>query len=102
MKNPAVSDDSEVLAALKLLTEHPSYKTLVEEMERLETKFFANLARGLATNTAPVDQRVIDEKRGFWKGVRWALVTFPTLSSKEHDRFIKEAVKEADERGGSH
>lgn len=79
------------------LLKHPGYLALVEQMLVAREKYFANLARGLASQAAPVDQREIDEKRGFWKGAIWALKTFPKLTAKDWERYVAEALKESDE-----
>ena len=79
------------------LTTHPAYEVLIREIEAAREKYFVNLARGLAMRNGPVDQREIDEKRGFWKGAIWALKTFPALGSKEFEKLVEEALKEADE-----
>ena len=101
-KHPRAPRTEEVAAQLKQLTELPAFQALVAEMENAEEAWYRNFAAGLAVQTKPVDQREVDEKRGFWKGVRWALKVFPRLSAKEYDRFIAEALKESEARGGSH
>lgn len=78
------------------LLQHPGYKALVEEILAARERYFANLAKGIATQAAPVDQREIDEKRGFWKGAVWALKTFPKLTAKDFEKFVAEALKESE------
>ena len=82
---------------ISALLKHPGLQVLRAEIKVAREKYIANLARGLAMHTDPVDQREIDEKRGFWKGAIWALDTFPTLTAKDWDKFVAEALKESDE-----
>lgn len=78
------------------LLKHPGYQALVAELEAKREQYFANLAKGIATQQTPVDQREIDEKRGFWKGAIYALKVFPKLTSKDWQKFVEEALKESD------
>lgn len=78
------------------LMKHPAYKVLIEELEAMRERYFATLARGIATQTGPVDQREIDEKRGFWKGAIYALKVFPKQTSNDWDKYVEAVLKESD------
>jgi hypothetical protein len=86
--------DPEALELITTLARMPGFERLADEVEGARKEYFANLARGLAMHNTPVDQREIDEKRGFWKGALWALRTFPKQTSNEWDKFVEAALKE--------
>lgn len=83
--------------AIKALTTHKGWDILVKAAGDARDHFYANFAKGLARQAAPVDQREIDYKRGFWRGVLWALKVFPTLTAADFDKAVAEALKESDE-----
>lgn len=86
--------------AISTLAAHPAWAVLEQELGAARERYFDNLARGLATNRNAVDQREIDEKRGFWTGVIWAVSTFPKKKSREYEAFVEEALKESETLGG--
>jgi hypothetical protein len=74
----------------------PGFKRLGEVVKAEQTKYFANLARGLASSQGPVDQREIDYKRGFWQGALWAIQALPKIKTAEWDAFIEAAAKDGE------
>jgi hypothetical protein len=64
------TDDEKMLLAS--LASHPGFPVARSIFEAERDRYFANLAR-LLQRGEPIDQRVIDEKRGFWLGARWIL-----------------------------
>lgn len=52
------------------LTEQPGWPVLVAWIDRREREYFQRLATRLARHPTPVDQREIDEMRGYWRCAR--------------------------------
>ena len=72
---------------LAALTEHPSWATLlevvVEEQERIERAIVR-----AAMRPGGLDQRRVDELRGFVKGLRWFVGT-PMHAEHKLDEYLK-------------
>lgn len=61
---------------LSKLRDHPSWETLRSEYEKVRREEEERLLRKLTAsgiNAAPIDQREIDYRRGFWAGAQWLL-----------------------------
>jgi len=84
------------MALIQALQRHPGYTVLLDRILIDRERYFANLARGLMRQKGEVDQREIDEKRGFWAGAVWALKTFPNLTVRQYERYVEDALKEAE------
>lgn len=84
------------MEAISFLVSHPGYAVLIAEIEAAKERYIANLARGFAVSSAPVDQRELDEKRGFWKGAIWALKVFPKMTEKDFKEFLAADPEESD------
>lgn len=65
-------------------------------MTVMQEQYFTNLAHVLATSPNPVDQRVIDEKRGFWLGAIWVVEKLVQQADREFEAFIAAQTREAD------
>lgn len=89
------SERIERLELIARLADHPGFKALCDELEELEEKWYSNFARGLARNPGPVDQREVDEKRGYWEACRF-VGRIVKLRTKELEKFLVEANKESD------
>lgn len=84
------------METISFLVSHPGYEVLVEQIEAARKRFFENFARGLVSSPLPIDQREVDEKRGFWQGAIWALKTFPTMTVKDYEKFLAADPEESD------
>lgn len=73
------------------------FKAVAEYIKELREEYFENLARGLAVQSAPLDQRELDYKRGFWQGALFATQRLPKLKAAEWDRIVAESEKEGEE-----
>jgi hypothetical protein len=93
-------DEIAVREAISQLYAHPAWAVLEQEVTAARDKFFTNFAAGLAMRREPVDQREVDEKRGFWAGAIWALTVFPKKTSREYTAFVEDALKESETLGG--
>lgn len=66
-----MTHDDQLLAQL---AQHPGWEVLEKRFLEKRDQYFVNLGRQIQGNrTEPLDQRVIDEKRGFWLGGVWLL-----------------------------
>lgn len=94
-------EEKEFLEAMSRLRENPFFKKLAEAVESERERYITNLARNLALNggehAEPVNQRVIDYKRGFWNGAIFAVTQFPKQKAKDWDKFVAESTKESDD-----
>lgn len=81
---------------ISVLTKHPAYEILIEELEAARERYYSNFAAGLASSPQPIDQREVDYKRGYWAGAIYALKTFPKLTTKDFDKFIAAALEESE------
>jgi hypothetical protein len=87
----------ETLDLVHRVVNTPGFARLGERVEKLREQYFANLAKGLATNPKPLDQREIDYKRGFWQGALYATQRLPKTLAKDWEAVVAEANKEAGE-----
>lgn len=87
------SERIERLELINRLVDHPGFAALCAELKDLEEKWYANFARGLALSKNIVDQREVDEKRGYWEAIRF-IQRLPKLKTKELEKFLVEATKE--------
>ena len=93
--------DENTAAAVARLAAHPDWEILTEEVKRRRDVYFKNFAQGLAKSRNLVDQREVDEKRGFWIGAIWALDVFPKQMTREDEKNVEEALsREAELREG--
>lgn len=84
--------DLETLERIRLLQDHVGFKALRDLAEEQRTAYLINLARQIGHSSEPVDQRVLDYKRGFFNGMMWVLQVPIT------ERFKAELEKALDER----
>jgi hypothetical protein len=63
--------DDELIAQL---AQHPGWKVLEKRFHDKREAYFTRLGKELHSGNMQVDQRVIDEKRGFWFGGLWFLL----------------------------
>ena len=91
--------DPEAMDLIAALINHPGYAALVEQLALAREQYFANFAKGLMASMNPIDQREVDEKRGFWKGAHYALNTFPKLTAKDWEKFVAVALIESEKEG---
>lgn len=96
------ADEIEFLEAMSRLRENPFFQKLVSAVEEKRQKYLDNLARGIAFNGSehaePVNQRVIDYKRGFWNGAVFAVSEFPKHGAKGWNKFVASVNNEESER----
>jgi len=62
--------------SLSKLVDHPAWKTLREELDRVKAQYEGRLARKLTSggiSASPLDQREVDYQRGFFSGAEWIL-----------------------------
>lgn len=79
-----------------MVLEHQGFKALQDEVHEARQEYFMQVARGLATSKDPIDQRLVDELRGFWKGAIWALDVFPKLTGRDYDAYVAKALEESE------
>jgi len=84
---PDLHDDDAILSSL---FDHPGYQLLKEKFQAERQRYFTNLAKELSRGTKPVDQRVIDEKRGMWNQGTW----FFKEVEKGHSAFLASIEQE--------
>lgn len=76
------------------LQENPFFQKLAEAVTEERERYISNLARNFALtgneHAEPVNQRVIDYKRGFWNGAIYAVTQFPKKKAKDWDKFVAE------------
>lgn len=91
--------DTEHLEIIDRLLGNPAYQALREDILAARDAIMASagkkVLRGNAHPNAPVpaelDQRWIDQQRGFWAGAVWALDVFPRMTAKQWETFTKES-----------
>lgn len=64
-----LSDQDDVLLAD--LLKHPAMSVLMRRVEARKTEDALRLAKKIVEQNYPIDQRSVDETRGFWRGVEW-------------------------------
>lgn len=88
--------DSEKQQQISSVLPHQGFVSLQEEVHEARQEYFLQVAKGLATSKDPVDQRLVDELRGFWKGAVWALEVFPKLTDRDWQRYVAKALEESE------
>lgn len=53
------------------LFKHPGFEVLMQRIDKLSEEDALTLANTILHSGNPIDQRRVDEKRGFWRGVEW-------------------------------
>lgn len=99
---PTLADqeyDLETLELVNRIVRMPGFARVAELIEQQRETYFENLARGLAVNSQPLDQRELDYKRGFWQGAIYATRRLPKLKAAEWDKMVAEADKEGENTG---
>lgn len=76
----------------------PGFALLGDKIEELREKYYDNLARGLAANPKPLDQREIDYKRGFWQGAMYVARRLPKQLAKDWEQILAE-IEEGEDTG---
>lgn len=79
-----------------MLVKMPGFAKLGDLVEKMRDTYFDNLARGLAVQSGPLDQREIDYKRGFWQGALFATRRLPKVQAREWDKVVSEATEEGE------
>ena len=80
---------------IAILSRHPAFGLLAKALEEEREKQLGRLTRTLIFKHEPLDQRVVDEMRGFWRGAMWVAEKLPEM---QYDRWM-EAVGKAMEEG---
>ena len=88
----------ETLELVHRLVKMPGYARLGEKIVELRERYYLNLAKGLASNPQPLDQREIDYKRGFWQGALYATQRLPKQLAKDWDVLVA-AAEEGEDTG---
>lgn len=83
--------DIETLEQIKVLRNHVGFKALQTLADEERTGYYAELARRLAGSNDTVDQRSLDYKRGFFRGMFWIL---NYVDSSNFDVELKKALEE--------
>jgi len=94
-----IADQARELETLELVhrvVKSPGFARLGEKIEALREKYFQNLARGLASNAAPLDQRELDYKRGFWAGAMYVTHRLPKQMAKDWEDLVRAAEEDED------
>jgi len=60
-------------ALLDELFRHPGFDVLKKRIEETREDDALILANTIIRSTHPIPQRMVDERRGFWKGADWFL-----------------------------
>jgi hypothetical protein len=98
--NELSHEEAEFLEAMKRLQANPLFQKLADAVAEERERYINNLARTFALtggeHAEPVNQRVIDYKRGFWNGALWAVTQFPRKKAKGWDKYLAEN-KESDD-----
>ena len=58
-------------ALLAEVIKHPGFTVLRDRVERRRELGSLRLADKIIASNKPIEQREIDEERGFWRGVDW-------------------------------
>lgn len=83
---------------ISTLAHNPAWQELRGLVLTARENYFTNMARGLAASKNPVDQREVDEKRGFWAGAVWAVELLVQKADKEFEAILAEQMEEAERR----
>lgn len=93
-------EETEFLEAMSTLQQNPLFRLLAESVEGERDRYLRNLANTIAftggEHAEPVNQRVVDYKRGFWNGAVYAVTQYPKRKAKDWEKFVVEATKESD------
>ncbi len=76
------------------LSDTAAFKALRAHARVAREEYIADLARKITFSRDQVDQRMVDERRGFWAGVHWSLNQLPKTASKDWTKFVQEALEE--------
>lgn len=90
---PELIDDQNSLLAS--LADHPGFKVVEEMFKKHRAEFYENFTKKLYASSEPVDQRVVDEKRGFYLGGAW----FIREVKKGQKAFARATEEEVNQRG---
>jgi len=96
---PTLADQARELETRELvnrLVNSPGFEALGDKIEELREQYFKNLARGLASNSALLDQREIDYKRGFWQGAMYVARRLPKQLAKDWEVLVAAAEEGED------
>ena len=81
-------EEDEMIAAL---TESLPFRALQARVKRNHKKYAQNLADGILTQKRPVDQREIDEKRGYFRGAKHYILYLPAFLAGKLEDQAKES-----------
>ena len=89
-----VTRDIEVLETIISLSKREDFAALRAEAERLRESWSDTFLRGTLKSRLPLDQREIDEKRGFWDGIDYILNRMPAQAQVTLKRILENEPEE--------
>lgn len=89
-----VTRDIEVLETIIRLSKREDFAALRAEAERLRESWSDAFLRGTLKSRLPLDQREIDEKRGFWDGIDYILNRMPAQAQVTLKRILENEPEE--------
>lgn len=91
-----ITQDVEVLETIVRLSSRQDFAALRDELERMRDAWSENFMRGALKSRLPFDQREVDEKRGFWDGIDFAMNRLPAQAQASLKRLLTEDSKESE------
>jgi hypothetical protein len=82
---------------IAILSQHPAFKLLVRAVEEERDRRMAKLAREFTFKADALNQRALDEERGFFKGALWVALTLPESTYSRWMETADKAMEEGDE-----
>jgi hypothetical protein len=89
-----MSDRADRLELITRLQGHAGTEAALAEIKQLRIEYEANLGRTLTRTDAPVDQREIDYKRGFFRGMAFAYAVLPRNAGPQLERLLQKELAE--------
>lgn len=90
------SSRADRLETLARLHDTGVQRDAIEEITQLTREYEANLGRTLIKTGQPVDQREIDYKRGYFRGMLFAWSTLLKNAGPKLDKLLEQELKERD------
>lgn len=91
-----MSDRADRLELIARLQGHAGIAAALEEVRELKREYEKNLGRTMLASTTPVDQREIDRKQGFFRGMSWALAVLPRNAGPQLEKLLEKELEERD------
>ena len=88
------ADRLELIARLGVDRDY-ALRAALEEVVHMKREYEKNLGRTMLASTNPIDQREIDRKQGFFRGLAFAYAVLPKNAGPQLERLL---VKELEER----